>query len=71
VQDPQIEGTLNFNNYASRKSLALGLLDLSLLAANVTQLKKLLTSDSDKTDFIHVMLVLVIISIVLQVSLIE
>ncbi|XP_055599342.1 ninjurin-2-like [Uranotaenia lowii] len=57
---------LDINNYATRKTLAQGMLDLALLTANAAQLKYILTIGSAH-PFFMLLLVLVIASIVLQV----
>uniref|UniRef100_A0AAG5DRX6 Ninjurin n=1 Tax=Anopheles atroparvus TaxID=41427 RepID=A0AAG5DRX6_ANOAO len=57
---------LNLNSYATRKSIAQGMLDLALLTANASQLKYILTV-GDTHEFFHFLLVLIIISISLQV----
>lgn len=57
---------LNPNTYASKKSLAQGMLDLALLAANATQLKYILKT-GDSHEFYGLLLTLVILSICLQV----
>lgn len=38
---------LNFNNYATRKTISQGLLNVTLLTTNATQLKRVLTSGND------------------------
>lgn len=58
---------LNPNNYASKKSLAQGMLDLALLSANAAQLKFVLTN-WDHLNFREILLSLVILSIFLQVN---
>ncbi|XP_052861074.1 ninjurin-2-like [Anopheles cruzii] len=57
---------LNLNSYATRKSIAQGMLDLALLTANASQLKYILTVGMAH-EFYHFLLVLIIISIALQV----
>uniref|UniRef100_A0A182W3V2 Uncharacterized protein n=1 Tax=Anopheles minimus TaxID=112268 RepID=A0A182W3V2_9DIPT len=56
---------LNLNSYATRKSIAQGMLDLALLTANASQLKYILTV-GETHQFYHFLLVLIIISISLQ-----
>lgn len=58
---------LNANSYASKKSLAQGMLDLALLAANASQLKYILTV-GESHEFYGLLLTLVILSICLQVK---
>ncbi|XP_058122232.1 ninjurin-2-like [Anopheles ziemanni] len=57
---------LNLNSYATRKSIAQGMLDLALLTANASQLKYILTV-GETHEFYHFLLVLIIISISLQI----
>ncbi|ETN67881.1 ninjurin A [Anopheles darlingi] len=56
---------LNLNSYATRKSIAQGMLDLALLTANASQLKYILTVGTAH-EFYHLLLTLIIISISLQ-----
>lgn len=58
---------LNVNGYASKKSLAQGMLDLALLAANAAQLKFVLAA-GESHPFYQLLLVLIVTSICLQVS---
>ncbi|XP_023238448.1 nicolin-1-like isoform X2 [Centruroides sculpturatus] len=58
---------LDANVYATKKSVAQGLLDVALLTANASQLKYLLRV-GDRHDFFYPMMVLVCLSIVLQVG---
>ncbi|XP_053675030.1 ninjurin-1-like [Anopheles nili] len=57
---------LNLNSYATRKSIAQGMLDLALLTANASQLKYILTVGVAHEFYIF-LLVLIIISISLQI----
>ncbi|XP_052889913.1 ninjurin-2-like [Anopheles moucheti] len=57
---------LNLNSYATRKSIAQGMLDLALLTANASQLKYILTV-GEAHQFYHFLLVLIIVSISLQI----
>ncbi|XP_055310384.1 ninjurin-1-like [Sitodiplosis mosellana] len=57
---------LNPNTYASKKTLAHGMLDLALLSANGAQLK-LLLSNGKQQEFYMFLLWLIATSIVLQV----
>lgn len=57
---------LNVNGYASKKSLAQGMLDLALLAANAAQLKFVLAA-GESHPFYQLLLVLIVTSICLQV----
>lgn len=59
---------LNPNTYASKKSLAQGMLDLALLSTNAAQLK-LILSNWEQQEFNTFLLWLVATSIVLQVKL--
>ncbi|CAH1998300.1 unnamed protein product [Acanthoscelides obtectus] len=68
----QIGGTLKFfksldvNKYATKKTIAQGLLDVALLTANASQLKYVLQV-GEKHEFYTLMLTLIIVSIILQV----
>ncbi|XP_067126796.1 ninjurin-1-like isoform X2 [Centruroides vittatus] len=57
---------LDANVYATKKSVAQGLLDVALLTANASQLKYLLRV-GDRHEFFYPMMVLVCLSIVLQI----
>ncbi|XP_017779636.1 PREDICTED: ninjurin-2-like isoform X2 [Nicrophorus vespilloides] len=59
--------TLDANKYATKKTIAQGLLDVALLTANASQLKYILQV-GEKHEFYTLMLTLIIISIVLQVA---
>ncbi|KAJ8939091.1 hypothetical protein NQ314_011245, partial [Rhamnusium bicolor] len=58
--------TLDVNKYATKKTIAQGLLDVALLTANASQLKYVLQV-GEKHEFYTLMLALITISIVLQV----
>ncbi|XP_074027378.1 ninjurin C isoform X3 [Leptinotarsa decemlineata] len=57
--------TLDVNKYATKKTIAQGLLDVALLTANASQLKYVLQV-GEKHEFYVLMLCLIIISILLQ-----
>ena len=59
---------LDANRYATKKTIAQGLLDVALLTANASQLKYVLQVGYDKHPFYYLMLSLIIISMILQVS---
>lgn len=59
------KGTMNANVYATKKTVAQGLLDVALLSVNATQLKHLLQL-GEKHQFYTLMVVLVSLSITLQ-----
>ncbi|VEN47052.1 unnamed protein product [Callosobruchus maculatus] len=59
--------TLDVNKYATKKTIAQGLLDVALLTANASQLKYVLQV-GEKHEFYVLMLTLIIVSIVLQLS---
>ncbi|XP_074027380.1 ninjurin C isoform X6 [Leptinotarsa decemlineata] len=59
--------TLDVNKYATKKTIAQGLLDVALLTANASQLKYVLQV-GEKHEFYVLMLCLIIISILLQVT---
>ena len=58
--------SLDANKYATKKTIAQGLLDVALLTANASQLKYVLQV-GEKHEFYALMLTLISISIVLQV----
>ncbi|KYB26754.1 Ninjurin-1-like Protein [Tribolium castaneum] len=58
--------SLDANKYATKKTIAQGLLDVALLTANASQLKYVLQV-GEKHEFYVLMLTLISISIVLQV----
>ncbi|XP_060528964.1 uncharacterized protein LOC132703596 isoform X5 [Cylas formicarius] len=57
--------TLDVNKYATKKTIAQGLLDVALLTANASQLKYVLQV-GEKHEFYTLMLTLITISIILQ-----
>lgn len=57
---------MNPNLYATKKTVAQGLLDVALLSVNATQLKQLLQL-GPKHDFYTVMVTLISVSIVMQI----
>merc|ERR1712227_165658 len=57
---------LNTNRYATKKTIAQGMLDIALLSSNASQLKYIL-SVGEEHEYYMPMLVLIISSIVLQV----
>ena len=57
---------LDANRYATKKTIAQGMLDVALLTANASQLKYVLQL-GDKHPFYELMLSLIVISIILQV----
>ncbi|CAN8001427.1 unnamed protein product [Ixodes hexagonus] len=59
-------GSMNPNLYATKKTVAQGLLDVALLSVNATQLKQLLQL-GPQHDFYVVMITLISVSIVLQI----
>ncbi|CAG9762015.1 unnamed protein product [Ceutorhynchus assimilis] len=61
-----IKKSLDVNKYATKKTIAQGLLDVALLTANASQLKYILQV-GEKHEFYALMLSLISISIVLQV----
>ncbi|XP_066263132.1 ninjurin-1-like isoform X1 [Euwallacea similis] len=61
------EKSLDVNKYATKKTIAQGLLDVALLTANASQLKYVLQV-GEKHEFYSLMLTLISISIVLQVT---
>uniref|UniRef100_A0A1L8D9F1 Putative conserved plasma membrane protein n=1 Tax=Nyssomyia neivai TaxID=330878 RepID=A0A1L8D9F1_9DIPT len=63
---PTLRRLFNANKYATKKTLAQGILDLALLASNAAQLKYLLRI-GDTHEFYTLLLVLIVSSICLQV----
>ncbi|XP_059610583.1 ninjurin-2-like [Phlebotomus argentipes] len=63
---PGIRRIFNANRYATKKTLAQGILDLALLASNAAQLKHLLRI-GDAHEFYTLLLALIVSSICLQV----
>lgn len=61
----QIKG-LDANRYATKKTIAQGMLDIALLTANASQLKYILQV-GEKHEFYTLLLTLITVSIVLQV----
>ncbi|GBP68608.1 Ninjurin-1 [Eumeta japonica] len=59
---------LDANRYATKKTVAQGMLDIALLTSNASQLKYVLQV-GNRHDFYTVLVVLISISIILQVSL--
>merc|ERR1719174_3031678 len=57
---------LDANRYATKKTIAQGMLDVALLTANASQLKYVLQLGEERHEFYHLMLALIILSIVLQ-----
>ena len=55
------------NHYATRKTVAQGLLDVALLTTNATQLRFILSLDGNH-EFYKLVLTFIIISILLQVN---
>ena len=62
---------LDANRYATKKTIAQGMLDVALLTANASQLKYVLQVGEENHPFYTLMLSLIILSIILQVSIIE
>ncbi|XP_065081785.1 ninjurin-1 isoform X3 [Ochlerotatus camptorhynchus] len=59
--------SMDANRYATKKTIAQGMLDIALLTANASQLKYILQV-GEKHEFYTLMLVLISISIILQVA---
>ena len=59
---------LNPNTYATRKTIAQGMLDIALLTANASQLRYVLALGADKHENYHLMIGLIVTSLVLQVT---
>ncbi|XP_065081784.1 ninjurin-1 isoform X2 [Ochlerotatus camptorhynchus] len=59
--------SMDANRYATKKTIAQGMLDIALLTANASQLKYILQV-GEKHEFYTLMLVLISISIILQIA---
>lgn len=59
--------SMDANRYATKKTIAQGMLDIALLTANASQLKYILQV-GQKHEFYTLMLTLISISIIMQVS---
>jgi len=60
---------MNINRYATKKTIAQGMMDIALLTANASQLKYVLQVGKDQHPFFTLMVTLISVSIVLQVCL--
>lgn len=60
---------MDANRYATKKTIAQGMLDIALLTANASQLKYILQI-GQRHEFYKLMLTLIIMSIILQVGVI-
>lgn len=58
---------MDANRYATKKTIAQGMLDIALLTANASQLKYILQV-GERHEFYTLMLTLISISIIMQVS---
>lgn len=58
---------MDVNRYATKKTIAQGLLDVALLSANASQLKYVLQVGQERHQFYTLMVSLIIVSIILQV----
>ena len=67
IQIPEQHKQLDANKYATKKTIAQGMLDIALLTANASQLKYVLQLGY-RHEFYQIMIVLISSSIVLQVS---
>merc|ERR1719367_2730786 len=65
--NPQRKPGLDVNRYATKKTIAQGMLDVALLTANASRLKYVLQLGEDKHEFYHLILALIILSIILQI----
>ncbi|XP_039453532.1 ninjurin-1 isoform X2 [Culex pipiens pallens] len=59
--------SMDANRYATKKTIAQGMLDIALLTANASQLKYILQV-GEKHEFYTLMLTLISISIILQIA---
>lgn len=58
---------MDANRYATKKTIAQGMLDIALLTANASQLKYILQV-GQKHEFYTLMLILISVSIIMQVN---
>lgn len=65
--DKRLQGPLNMNHYANKKSAAESMLDVALLLANASQLKAVLVQGPAFTFYVP-LIFLISISLILQVS---
>lgn len=61
--------SMDANRYATKKTIAQGMLDIALLTANASQLKYILQV-GQKHEFYTLMLILISVSIIMQVNII-
>ncbi|XP_014673991.1 PREDICTED: uncharacterized protein LOC106814207 [Priapulus caudatus] len=67
-QAPSVgKGRMDVNMYANKKTLGIGLMDLSTFAANVTQLRTVMRSGPDFQEFYYFLIAMLSISMALQV----
>lgn len=59
--------SMDANRYATKKTIAQGMLDIALLTANASQLKYILQV-GQKHEFYTLMLIMISVSIIMQVS---
>ncbi|CAL8107156.1 unnamed protein product [Orchesella dallaii] len=62
------QSNMNMNRYATKKTIAQGMLDIALLTANASQLKYVLQVGKDRHPFYTLMVTLIGVSLALQVS---
>ncbi|XP_040175506.1 ninjurin-2 isoform X5 [Anopheles arabiensis] len=67
AESDRVLKSMDANRYATKKTIAQGMLDIALLTANASQLKYILQV-GEKHEFYGLMLTLISISIILQVS---
>nr|XP_040567564.1 ninjurin-2-like isoform X3 [Lepeophtheirus salmonis] len=63
---PSYNKPLDANRYATKKTIAQGMLDIALLTANASQLKYVLQVGEENHPFYYLMISLISISIILQ-----
>ncbi|XP_040175505.1 ninjurin-1 isoform X4 [Anopheles arabiensis] len=66
AESDRVLKSMDANRYATKKTIAQGMLDIALLTANASQLKYILQV-GEKHEFYGLMLTLISISIILQV----
>uniref|UniRef100_T1K530 Uncharacterized protein n=1 Tax=Tetranychus urticae TaxID=32264 RepID=T1K530_TETUR len=64
---PELVGALDINIYATKKTIAQGMLDVALLTANASQLKYILQL-GHQHEFYFLMVTLISMSLVLQIT---
>ena len=59
---------VDINSYTTRKTVAEGVLDMTILTRNATLLRDMLHNDGSKRMFYHFLIVVISMTLILQVS---